>query len=528
MGGSYRVSLWVWNAWGSRAYNVASPAGRDKRLATRRSVLGWLGAAATPRAYPRRRPNFLFILADDHAGYVLGCDGNRDATTPHLDALAAEGTRFSQQHCNAPVCTPSRQSFFTGQLPHMAGVTRLPTALAADKPSLARQFAKAGYQTAVFGKMHFNRPGVPGLHGFDYLMTEGEADRLWKAEVRPRAIPEGVATKPAWRPFRDPARIWLNADKLPYPRYEEEMKGTFLARKATQYLEENRDRPFALWVSFMEPHSPFDFPVEDSTRFAAHRFTPPRVGPEDGWQIPLIFRDLSDEDKRGIIAAYYTSVAFLDRSVGRVLDALRRLKLEEDTYVIYMADHGYDLGQHGRFEKHCGYNPALRTPLMMRWPGHIRRGVVTDLTEHVDVTATIIDMMGLDALPVTHGRSLRPYLEGRRMDGARDHIFSEYLENEEAYIRSDQYKYVFCSGTRAREDGYRTDRPTPGRYHRLYDLKADPDELINVASRRPEEAARMRALLLDRFRRTHPDAEREPQRLSQEEALEWYLRPRDV
>src|SRR5580704_15826575 len=107
---------------------------------TRRSALAGLAAAPLVLSQTPRRPNFLFILADDHAGYVMGCDGNRNASTPHIDRLASEGTRFSAHHCNSPVCTPSRQSFLTGQLPHAAGVTVLTTALAQDKPTLARQF----------------------------------------------------------------------------------------------------------------------------------------------------------------------------------------------------------------------------------------------------------------------------------------------------------------------------------------------------------------------------------------------------
>ena len=139
-----------------------------------------------------------------------------------------------------------------------------------------------------------------------------------------------------------------------------------------------------------------------------------------------------------------------------------------------MADHGYNLGHHGRFEKHCGYDQAMRVPLIMRYPGRIRRGVINDFTEHIDVTATIVDIMNLDPLPVLHGHSLRPYLEGRRMERPRDHVFTEYLENEEAYIRSDRWKYIYCSGRRARTDGYAVDNPTPGRYRRLYDLERTP------------------------------------------------------
>ncbi len=497
-------------------------------MLTRRSFLGTMGGAACAHSAPRSKPNLLFLIADDHAGYVLGAAGDRTAQTPNLDRLASEGTRFARHFCNSPVCTPSRQSFFTGQMPHMAGVTRLPTPLAEDKPTLAKQLRSAGYRTAVFGKMHFNRAAYPGLHGFELAMTEREIEQAWRSQTNPKLPPPDLKTKPPWRPFKDPARIWLNADKLAYPRYEEDMKSTFVARLAARFLEEQRDRPFALWVSFTEPHSPFDFPIEDRDVFDPAAFRAPRVGPQDHWQIPLIFRDLTDADKRGIIAAYYSSVHFLDRKVGLVLDKLRALNLVENTLVVYLSDHGYSLGHHGRFEKHCGFDPALRVPLTMRFPGRIRRGVVTDLTEHIDVPATILDLLGVEPLPILHGHSLRPYLEGRPMPAARDHIFSEYLENEEAYLRTDRYKLIFCSGKRERQDGYQTDRPTPGRYHRLYDLQNDPGEFTDVAARHPDVVAKFQGWMLDRFRKTHPEAAKEPKDGSTEEAIEWYLRPRDV
>src|ERR1043166_6378391 len=139
-------------------------------MLNRRSFLA--GTAASAWAQGGRKPNLLFLIADDHAGYVLGADGNRRASTPNLDRLAAEGTRFARHHCNSPVCTPSRQSFFTGQMPSMAGVTVLKTPLADTKPTLAKQLRVAGYRTAVFGKMHFNQPSRTGLHGFAELMLE--------------------------------------------------------------------------------------------------------------------------------------------------------------------------------------------------------------------------------------------------------------------------------------------------------------------------------------------------------------------
>jgi len=490
-----------------------------------------LASSATAVAQRNKKPNFLFVISDDHAGYVLGADGNKKVSTPHLDRLAGEGVRFAKHYCNQPVCTPSRQSLLTGQMPSAAGVTVLRTSLDPQKATLAKQFKGAGYRTAVFGKMHLNRASAPGLYGFDEMMTEQDINKAWNAEPVKRELPEGIARKPRWQPFKDPARIWLNADKLPFPRYYEEMRGTFTANRAIDWLRQHKDdaEPFALWVSFPEPHSPYDFPVDLKDQYDAKTFDVPKVGPEDAGQIPLIFRDLTPEQKQGIIASYYTAVSTLDRNVGDVLSALQRFGLAENTCVVYLADHGYCLGQHGRFEKHCGYEPALRVPLIVRYPGKIRKGaVVNDFTEHVDVTATITDIMGIGSLPGPHGQSLRPYLEGKRPSKPRTGIMSQYLENEEVYLADSRWKLILGSGRRKRTDGYETDNPTPGRYTKLFDLKADPGEFVNVATKYPEVTGAMTASILTRYRTTHPDAPREPKGLPPLDAIDFYVTPRDA
>ena len=336
-------------------------------------------------------------------------------------------------------------------------------------------------------------------------------------------------TTPPWRPLKDPSRIWLNADKLPFPRYAPDMEGTFIANQAARFLDEHRsqDQPFALWVSFMEPHSPFRFPVEGRTWFQTTDFAVPPLGPEDAAQIPLVFRDLTEDDKRAIIAAYYTSVRFLDSEIGAVLQHLSKLGLDENTVVVYTADHGYMLGQHGRFEKHCGYDPALRVPLSVRYPGRYSPRVVRDLTEHVDLTSTILDILEAPPLTVQHGRSLRPYLERGKHTKPRDHIFSEYLENEEAYIRTHNHKFIYCTGRRARTEGYITDNPTPGRYVRLYDSARI---LANFTTCRERTQARHRLQIAParRFRNTHPNAAAEPRDVNSDQILDWYLRPPDA
>ncbi len=498
-------------------------------MITRRAFSS-LAPAILTRAQSRKRPNLLFLIADDHAGYVMGCDGNKHALTPNLDKLAATGARFAAHYCNSPVCTPSRQSLLTGQMPHMAGVTQLRTALDPAKPNFAKQLKAAGYTTAVFGKMHFNRPASPGLHGFDVMMTEGEITRAWQKEVKPAPIPPDVqARTQPWRPFQTPASEWLNAGKLPLPRKDEDMRGSYIARQSVKYLEDAAaaSKPFALWCSLQEPHSPFDFPIEDRTLFDPKSFEPPRVGPEDAWQIPLIFRDLTREQKQGVISAYYTSAAFMDRNFGRVLAKLRELRLEENTLIVYTADHGYCLGHHGRFEKHCGYDSALRVPLIMSLPGTIKPGVVRDFTEHLDLAPAILELLDAPPLPVQHGQSLAPYLKGQRPAKPRQHVISEYLENEEVFIRTDRWKLIHSTGKRERLDGYKTDHPTPGRYTKLYDLQKDPGEFTDVSAANPKVVAELQQIVLDRFRSTHPDRGKEPSQTGVIGALEYYLPPRD-
>src|SRR6185369_11301712 len=190
------------------------------------------------------------------------------------------------------------------------------------------------------------------------------------------------------------------------------------------------DAPFFLMVSFYEPHSPFHFPVEFAGWHKADEFTASKVGPEDDWQIPEIFRGLTDREKQGIAAAYYTSVEFLDKNVGIVLDALEKAGLAENTLVVAIGDHGYMLGQHGRFEKHCGYDPAIRVPLVMRYAGKINPAQsTTALVELIDVVPTVLEFCGLSIPPAVQGKSLVRVLSGQATSH-RDHVTIEYAENE--------------------------------------------------------------------------------------------------
>ncbi len=448
------------------------------------------------------RLNVLWICADDHAAYVCGTYGNKLVRTPNLDRLAGQGMRFDRAYCNSPVCTASRQSFLTGQYPRSLGVTLLSTPLPPNTPTLATMLQSAGYDTAAIGKMHFNSNLT---HGFQLRLDSPEHRTALTARGA-KPLPAGVAVQPVWRPFRDPARVWLNSAVLPYGAVQADMAGTWFADKAEDYLKSKRERPFFLMVSFTEPHSPFHFPVEYRGKYRPEIFSVPKLGPDDDRQIPAIFRDLTDREKQGINAAYYTSTEFMDHNVGRVLTALDRAGLAERTLIVYTGDHGYMLGQHGRFEKHCSFEPAVRAPLLLRWPGKVKpEQHTTALVEFVDIAPTILESTGVKVPTSVQGKSLLPLLEGKTARH-RPHVVVEYAENEEAMIRTDRFKLVYTTGKRKRQDGYDTGHSLPGRTVRLYDLRSDPDEFTDL-SRLPEHTERVRAmtrLLADHMKRTAP------------------------
>jgi choline-sulfatase len=494
----------------------------------RLSLLALFACAVLPApvlAADARRPNVLWICADDHAPYVCGAYGNPVVRTPNLDRLSARGMRFDRAYCNAPVCTASRAAFITGRYPRTAGVTQLPTPLPATERTLATMLREAGYATAAFGKMHFNSELK---HGFDERLDLPEFRKALQARG-PRPIPADIEVQPPWKPFRDPARIWLNSFCRPYGAVDADMAGTWFAEQAARYLHEPRDRPFFLMVSFYEPHSPFHFPIEYRGRHNPGSFAVPRVGPEDDGQIPAVFRDLTDREKQGIIAAYYTSVEFLDRNVGRVLSALEKSGRAEDTLVVYTGDHGYMLGQHGRFEKHCCYEPAVRSPLLVVHPGKVPAGRATEaLVEFIDIVPTVLASCDVPIPKEVQGKSLVPLLRGKTAKH-RDQVFVEYAENEEAMIRTGRWKFIYCTGKRARKDGYETGRPLPGRTVQLFDVVNDPDEFTNLAGR-PEHAGRVEEFthrLAGHLKRTARQPELVPSGGDVRAVLEFCLQPRD-
>jgi arylsulfatase A-like enzyme len=424
----------------------------------------------------RKPPNIVWICADDYTPAVSGAYGSPLARTPNLDRLAVQGIRFDRAYCTCPLSTPSRMSFLTGRYPRSVGVTLTPTPLPEDEVTIGRLLRDAGYETVAVGKTHYYDPL---LREFERCIDLPEHD-AYLASRKLGLSPQSVKVLGPWQPFDDPASVWLNGDCLPYAS-DSEMPDTFFSETAGRFLAQRRRKPFFLWIGFYVTHAPFRFPIEFSGLYDPDVFPIPEVGPDDEDQIPPVFRGLTDREKRGIIAAYHTSVAYMDRNLGTILEALERAGHYDDTLVVFNSDHGYLLGQHGRFEKHCCLEEAVRSALLMRHPGVIAPGrTTTALVELVDVVPTILELCGVEPSPNIQGRSLAALLRADTLVH-REHVVSEYADNAEAMVRTDRWKLIHFAGNRRRRDGYAIDdfplRPTT----RLHDLTEDPCEMTDIA-----------------------------------------------
>ncbi|MEX2592955.1 MAG: sulfatase [Anditalea sp.] len=452
--------------------------------------------------------NVVFIIGDDHSTEVLGAYGNKIVKTPNLDKMASRGILFKHAYVNSPVCSPSRQSMITGKYPHATGVSLLTSPFPEEQITIADHLTPLGFKTAIIGKNHFNNNFN---HGFE-IKVEKKDYITYINENPPQALPDSVKSRPPWKPFKDPADIWLNAEGLPSLYHDEDDVGTFYAKKAIDFINENKEERFCLWLGFEEPHSPFNFPVEFANKYNPDEMPLPKGSPEDDRWLPAVFKDLTDEQRKGITASYYSSVEYLDKNVGLVLDALDKAGLAESTLVIYVGDHGYLLNDHKRFEKHMMWEEAVKAPLIIQ--GGKKYGenrTESEMTEFVDLVPTAVEALGVNSLKGIHGKSLVPLL-AQETDKHRDYVFSEFLVDNKAMIRTKEWKYIFTTGKNDLGQGYATGNPPPGITHRLYDMLNDPKETRNLYNdpKYQEIISQLQQNMLDVFESTHPLAGKVP------------------
>jgi choline-sulfatase len=453
----------------------------------------------------------LIIMSDQHKRDCLGVAGDRVARTPHLDALANSGVRFTSAYCSNPVCTPSRASLLTGLYTHNHQSWNNTVPLPVGKKTIAHYFASAGYTTGLVGKMHFVDAQT---HGFDYKVgfndwfqylgpkTKLYADELSRANSG-SGMPE---VDDFWRDIGDP---WKNDRELdsregavavgrPSKIPEDDHFESFIARESVRFLREygTRQEPFVLISSFLKPHDPF-MPAERFAKMfrAEDMRLPDTWGKVDLKTVPRVVRnaiernaptpelkDPSEAKKR--IALYYANLAQMDDCVGTVLKALNDQGLDKNTLVLYTSDHGEMLGEHGLWQKFEFYEASCGVPLIIRDPGATQAGGVCEMpVSQVSLLPTLGELCGVP-LPKLDAGSIREQVRDPSI--RRDiPVFAEYDLGKPAakyMIRDGNLKYTFWTHDIAE----------------LYDLSTDPEEMNNLAlkSEHSGTAARMKAKLL--------------------------------
>lgn len=492
-------------------------------------------ASCQPKDIPQAAfKNVVVVISDDHSSRTVGSYGNALIRTPNIDRLAGEGVQFNRAYCNAPICSASRQSLLTGRYPHATGVNLLFTPFNDDlNYTMAEHFQSHGLATAMIGKTHwndwiyYNYWDEWPTFGFDTVITRAQ----WKAQLEtdpPDPLPPGVATRA--NAGHEDGIPWLkNAAMLPVPYRDKDSEGTFLAENAIRFMRAHQEEGFFVWLAFHEPHAPFAFPLEYAASYDPSQLPLPVGSEEDQRWVPEIFRDLSEEERRGIIASYYTSVEYMDKNLGLVLDELEQSGLQEQTLVVYLSDHGYLLNDHSRFEKHSMWAEAVEAPLVFSGSGLARNLQSQQLVEFVDLAPTLYDALGLPAPEGLQGHSLMPLLRGQDAE-LREHAFTTYLEDNMAMVASREWKYIFTTGKRDLGLGYATGKGPSGVVHMLYDLKQDPAESKNLAydPAHAPRVDRMQKVMLQRFMDTHPMAAYVPSGLNTTGKLIWFCEPGDI
>ncbi len=428
------------------------------------------------------KPNVLFIAIDDLADWVGCMKGHPQTITPNMDRLAKAGTLFTNAHCQAPICGPSRASIMTGLAPSSTGIylqikdADIKQASKASGASVFMPdwFEQNGYKTMAGGKIYHNGDSAKTFDEYGPGSNSGpKPEKRFNWPIP--GVPSGTQT-----------------DWAAYPESDEEMPDYKTASFAIEKLKQEHDKPFFLAAGFVRPHVPwyvpqkwFDMHPVESIKTPPYRADDMDDVPEMGKRVadvpmmPTTEWAIENGEWKNIVQAYLACVTFVDAQVGRVLDALEESEYADNTIVVLWSDHGYHIGEKSRFAKQAIWERDTRTVLMFKGEG-IGKGETCDApVQLLDMYPTLLDLCGLPENKQNDGNSLRPLLRNPKKKW-KHHALTVYGVGNLS-IRSRTHRYIRY------EDGS----------EELYDMDKDPNEWNNLASN-PEYSAikaRLRAAL---------------------------------
>lgn len=427
-------------------------------------------AARSPSA---RQPNVLLIMADD-LNDDMGTFGHPFVKTPNLDRLAARGVRFDRAYTQFPLCSPSRVSLLTGLRPDTTRIHDLQTdfrTILPDVVTLPQAFKRSGYFVARVGKIyHYGNPGQIGTSGLDDPAS-------WDEVVNPRGIDKDE--EPQLTNLTPTRQLGSALAYYASPAPDEQHTDGKVAAETIALVEKHKDRPFFIGAGFYRPHCPFIAPKKYFDMYPLDRIPAPKApgdshAPPAAWFTVPPNWGIGEQAQREAIRAYYASITFLDANVGRLLDALDRLGLADTTLVLFVSDHGYQLGEQGQWMKQTLFERSARAPMIVAGAGVKSKGRSSSrIVEFLDIYPTLAALADVAAPPGLHGRSLVPLLNNPNAKwdhpavsqvrrGAAGSTYMGYT------VRTDKWRYTeWDGGTRGIE---------------LYDESRDPAELNNLAA----------------------------------------------
>jgi len=444
---------------------------RRKFLGMAGSGIAALGLPARLFAADRKKPNVLFIAVDDLRPQ-LGCYGHKQMISPNIDSLASQGVTFLRSYCQVPVCGASRASLMTGVRPTKDRFIGYNTWAEKDFPgalSVAEHFKNNGYYTISNSKVFH--------HANDCLNSWSEEP--WR--------PKGP-----WRNYllEENQKLDRQKPKLAGPPYEEadvadnEYFDGMTADKGISDLRrlKQMDKPFFLALGFLKPHLPFNAPKKywdiykrDDIDLADNPFRP-KGAPDaalHNWGELRAYYDipakgpLSDDLARTLVHGYYACVSYTDAQIGKVLAELDRLGLRDNTIIVLWGDHGWNLGEHGLWCKHCNFETSLHSPLIVTAPGIAGGRQSNAMTEYLDIYPSLCELCDLPLPGHLQGKSFVPLLKNPRLSWKKA-VFSRYFAGDS--VKTDRYRYTQWR----RKDGAVYARM-------LYDHKVDPVENVNIS-----------------------------------------------
>jgi iduronate 2-sulfatase len=442
---------------------------------TRRALLSSLAASAVFAQARRERLNVLLLIADD-MNNAIGCYGRPLVQTPHIDALARRGIRFDRAYCQFPLCGPSRASFLTGYRPDKTGVTdnfkpsvdfrhQLP-----DAVTLPQLFKQNGYYTARTGKIfHMDVPKGVGTN-------EYQDPQSWNHSSSPKGLENGSPGKEI--------RLHSQAEEGRSPRIiqvatPEGQTDNHVAGESIALLEQHRNEPFFLGVGQVRPHGPWVAPSRFFDLYPLDKIELAKNPPHDLDDIPRAHQrvrpqdwnnmGLSEADQKQFLRAYYACTSFMDDQAGRVLDAIDRLKLADRTLVVFIGDHGWNLGEHTRWQKMCLFEESARAPLIVAAPGAKGNGRPSrSLVEFIDIYPTLAELCGLKPPSDLEGQSFAPLLDNPSRPWKKA-AFTQLQHEKRIFghsVRTDRYRYTMWEGEGGGEELYDHDQDA-GEYRNL-------------------------------------------------------------